>query len=195
MHEMCVASKAQLVQLETPPRYSRFTAWCAQWDFGGLPWWLASSQVAGGGTLRYRSSDPTYLAHVGRWWRPLLAKIRPLLYENGGPVVMVQAPALPLVKGSAAGALGRHGRAGHTCVYRRTQDLNAVMDDIAWTHFRIQKALNGWCKQLRMLTDSAAGVKQVENEFGFYGPDETYSAQPFYARCLARQCSFQQRCL
>ena len=32
-----------------------------------------------------------YLAHVDRWWRPLLAKVRPLLYQNGGPVIMVQA--------------------------------------------------------------------------------------------------------
>ena len=48
-------------------------------------------QVAGGGTMRYRSSDPAYLAHVDRWWRPLLAKVQPLLYQNGGPVIMVQA--------------------------------------------------------------------------------------------------------
>ena len=48
-------------------------------------------QVAGGGTMRYRSSDPAYLAHVDRWWRPLLAKVQPLLYQNGGSVIMVQA--------------------------------------------------------------------------------------------------------
>ena len=54
-------------------------------------------QVAGGGTMRYRSSDPVYLAHVDRWWQRLLARVRPLLYQNGGPVAMVQArrPAAP----------------------------------------------------------------------------------------------------
>ena len=122
--ECMLHSKHSRLCLESLP--ATFTAWCAQWDFGSLPWWLAASQVAGGGTMRYRSSDPTYLAHVGRWWRPLLAKIRPLLYENGGPIVMVQAQALPLVKASAARALGKHGRARHTCVYRRSQEVNAV---------------------------------------------------------------------
>ena len=37
-----------------------------------------------------RTSDPAYLAHVDRWWVVLFAKLRPLLHENGGPILMVQ---------------------------------------------------------------------------------------------------------
>ncbi|GAB4821127.1 hypothetical protein N2152v2_008173 [Parachlorella kessleri] len=63
---------------------------CAEWDFGGLPWWLGSSKVAGGRTMRLRTNDPAYLAHVDRWWAVLFSKLGPLLYQRGGPVVMVQ---------------------------------------------------------------------------------------------------------
>ncbi|KAL0030525.1 hypothetical protein WJX79_001635 [Trebouxia sp. C0005] len=63
---------------------------CAEWDFGGLPWWLGSSQVVGGGKMHLRSSDPDYLEHVNRWFDVLLPKVAPYLYQRGGPVVMVQ---------------------------------------------------------------------------------------------------------
>ena len=63
---------------------------CAEWEFGGFPWWLGSPAVAGGGAMRLRSSDPRYLAHVDRWWAQLFARLRPWLYANGGPVVMMQ---------------------------------------------------------------------------------------------------------
>ncbi|KAH7292374.1 hypothetical protein KP509_29G065200 [Ceratopteris richardii] len=59
---------------------------CAEWDFGGFPAWLLMHQPA----LRLRSSDPLYLALVDDWWKILLPKINSLLYENGGPVIMVQ---------------------------------------------------------------------------------------------------------
>ncbi|PSC67692.1 Beta-galactosidase 17 [Micractinium conductrix] len=63
---------------------------CAEWDFGGFPWWLASSAVSGGGTMRMRTSDPAYLAHVDHWWAQLFPRLRRFLLEEGGPVLMVQ---------------------------------------------------------------------------------------------------------
>lgn len=59
---------------------------CAEWDLGGLPAWLLAIEPA----LKLRSSDPVYLHLVRRWWGVLLPKIIPFLYENGGPVIMVQ---------------------------------------------------------------------------------------------------------
>ncbi|MCO5584510.1 hypothetical protein L7F22_038438 [Adiantum nelumboides] len=59
---------------------------CAEWDFGGFPAWLLAQQPP----LRLRSSDSSYLKLVDEWWKILLPKICPLLYENGGPVIMVQ---------------------------------------------------------------------------------------------------------
>ncbi|KAG7674146.1 putative Beta-galactosidase 17 [Nannochloris sp. 'desiccata'] len=72
---------------------------CAEWDFGGLPAWLASSAISGGGSgngtgdytkMKLRSADQNYLHHVDRWWRVLLPRIAPRLRNNGGPVLMVQ---------------------------------------------------------------------------------------------------------
>ena len=66
---------------------------CGEWDGGGLPAWLASSAVTGGGQrMRLRSHDPLYLSHVDRWWRTLLPRFTALMRTNGGggPILMVQ---------------------------------------------------------------------------------------------------------
>ncbi|PVH62072.1 hypothetical protein PAHAL_3G198700 [Panicum hallii] len=59
---------------------------CGEWDLGGLPPWLLTVEPS----LKLRSSDSTYLSLVGRWWGVLLPKVAPLLYSNGGPIIMVQ---------------------------------------------------------------------------------------------------------
>ncbi|XP_038875608.1 beta-galactosidase 17 [Benincasa hispida] len=59
---------------------------CAEWDFGGFPAWLLTKTPAS----RLRSSDPGYLQWVERWWGIILPKVAPLLYNNGGPIIMVQ---------------------------------------------------------------------------------------------------------
>ncbi|KAF8011578.1 hypothetical protein BT93_J2001 [Corymbia citriodora subsp. variegata] len=59
---------------------------CAEWDFGGFPYWLLAIKPA----LTLRSSDPTFVKLVERWWSILLPKVSSLLYANGGPIIMVQ---------------------------------------------------------------------------------------------------------
>ncbi|PKA57288.1 Beta-galactosidase 8 [Apostasia shenzhenica] len=59
---------------------------CAEWDLGGFPAWILAIEPA----VKLRSSDPAYLSLVERWWGILLPKLVPFLYENGGPIVMVQ---------------------------------------------------------------------------------------------------------
>eukprot|EP00884_Botryococcus_braunii_P022552 jgi/Botrbrau1/8981/Bobra.0148s0087.1 len=63
---------------------------CAEWDFGGFPWWFSSSMVQGARTMKLRTNDPDYIRLVDRWWNVLLPKLKPYLYEHGGPIVMVQ---------------------------------------------------------------------------------------------------------
>ncbi|XP_014662110.1 PREDICTED: beta-galactosidase-like isoform X2 [Priapulus caudatus] len=58
----------------------------AERDMGGLPYWLLSVNAS----MALRTSDPQYLYYVDRWFDVLMPKIKPLLYSNGGPVVMVQ---------------------------------------------------------------------------------------------------------
>ncbi|NXR79253.1 BGAL galactosidase, partial [Pycnonotus jocosus] len=58
---------------------------CAEWDMGGLPAWLLEKK-----SIVLRSSDSDYLEAVERWMGVLLPKMRPYLYQNGGPIIMVQ---------------------------------------------------------------------------------------------------------
>ena len=57
---------------------------CAEWEMGGLPWWLLRNRQ-----LTVRSSDPAYLRAVFAYNRVLCEKVRPYLYTNGGPVILV----------------------------------------------------------------------------------------------------------
>ena len=57
----------------------------AEWEFGGLPSWLLKER-----DIVLRSSNEKYLRHVDRWMNVLLTRLKPYLYENGGPIIMVQ---------------------------------------------------------------------------------------------------------
>ncbi|KAK4475994.1 hypothetical protein MN116_001229 [Schistosoma mekongi] len=59
---------------------------CAEWDFGGLPAWLLRINPL----MKVRSSHPEYMKFVTKWFNVLLPYIKPYLYENGGPIIMVQ---------------------------------------------------------------------------------------------------------
>jgi beta-galactosidase len=57
-----------------------------EWDFGGVPWWLTRYL-----TLReFRSSNPLYLKFVSEYLKVYLGKVKPFLYQNGGPIITVQ---------------------------------------------------------------------------------------------------------
>jgi hypothetical protein len=59
---------------------------CGEWEFGGFPAWLLEN-----GTIKLRTYAQPYIGHVNDWWsKGLLPVVKPLLYSNGGPVVMVQ---------------------------------------------------------------------------------------------------------
>lgn len=59
----------------------------AERDMGGLPYWLLREDP----DMKLRTSDPSYLQYVDNWFgEVLLPMVRPLLYSEGGPVVMVQ---------------------------------------------------------------------------------------------------------
>uniref|UniRef100_A0A7M4EQ12 Beta-galactosidase n=1 Tax=Crocodylus porosus TaxID=8502 RepID=A0A7M4EQ12_CROPO len=58
---------------------------CAEWDMGGLPAWLLEKE-----SIVLRSSDLDYLESVDKWMGVFLPKMKPLLYQNGGPIIMVQ---------------------------------------------------------------------------------------------------------
>ena len=58
---------------------------CAEWELGGYPAWLLKDR-----SVVLRSSEPKYTAAVHAWFARLGQEIKPLLQENGGPVIAVQ---------------------------------------------------------------------------------------------------------
>ena len=58
---------------------------CAEWEFGGYPWWLLKQP-----DLKVRSQDPRFLAAAGRYLKKLGAQLAPLQITHGGPIILVQ---------------------------------------------------------------------------------------------------------
>lgn len=58
---------------------------CAEWEFGGLPWWLLCDS-----NVRLRCFNQPYLKAVDRFFDELIARIVPLQSTQGGPVIAVQ---------------------------------------------------------------------------------------------------------
>ncbi|XP_060086109.1 beta-galactosidase-like [Ylistrum balloti] len=57
-----------------------------EWEFGGLPAWILQKNP----NTVFRTMDPVYIHYMDLWLDKLLPMLRPLLYSNGGPVIMVQ---------------------------------------------------------------------------------------------------------
>ena len=58
---------------------------CAEWDFGGLPFWLLAGEE-----MELRTSDERYLRHVRDYYDRLMPLLAPLQIDQGGPVLMLQ---------------------------------------------------------------------------------------------------------
>ncbi|KUO12252.1 glycoside hydrolase family 35 protein [Streptomyces sp. DSM 15324] len=58
---------------------------CAEWDGGGLPYWLTSDP-----DIRLRTSDPRFTDAFDRYLDLLLPALLPYMAASGGPVIAVQ---------------------------------------------------------------------------------------------------------
>jgi beta-galactosidase len=58
---------------------------CAEWEMGGLPWWLLKEQ-----DIKVRTRDPRYLSAVRRYLAEVGRVLGPLQITKGGPILMVQ---------------------------------------------------------------------------------------------------------
>jgi beta-galactosidase len=58
---------------------------CAEWEFGGYPWWLLKDS-----TLKVRSKDERFVAAYSKYIKQLSKQLIPLLITHGGNIVMVQ---------------------------------------------------------------------------------------------------------
>lgn len=57
---------------------------CAEWDLGGLPYWLLKKKGLG-----IRTSDPEFMKYVRRYTERLAKEFVPYLSTNGGPIIAV----------------------------------------------------------------------------------------------------------
>jgi len=58
---------------------------CAEWEWGGHPYWLLHDP-----NMEVRTTYPGYLTAVRRFYEALFDEVKDLMYEKGGPIVMVQ---------------------------------------------------------------------------------------------------------
>ena len=58
---------------------------CAEWEMGGLPWWLLKKK-----DISLRSLDPYFMERVRKFEAALAGQLADLQISRGGPVIMVQ---------------------------------------------------------------------------------------------------------
>ncbi|AIE85305.1 beta-galactosidase [Fimbriimonas ginsengisoli] len=58
---------------------------CTEFDFGGLPAWLQKDR-----SMVVRSKDPKFLRYTQRYFDKVGKLLKPLLIQNGGPIILTQ---------------------------------------------------------------------------------------------------------
>lgn len=58
---------------------------CAEWEMGGLPWWLLKNE-----NIKLRTKDPLYVNAAKNYLIEVGKVLSPLQITNGGPIIMVQ---------------------------------------------------------------------------------------------------------
>ncbi|HOW32318.1 MAG TPA: beta-galactosidase, partial [Bacteroidales bacterium] len=58
---------------------------CAEWEFGGYPWWLLKEK-----DMVVRSKDQRFLDAAGKYLTELGRQVKDLQITSGGPIIMVQ---------------------------------------------------------------------------------------------------------
>ena len=58
---------------------------CSEWTWGGLPLWL--QDIPG---MAVRTNSTAFMREMERWVRRVVAEVRPLLADRGGPIILFQ---------------------------------------------------------------------------------------------------------
>ena len=77
---MTLAKKYNLLVIVRPGPYI-----CAEWEFGGLPYWLLKEDG-----IKIRTKDPKYLQPALEWFDHLFPVLAPHLISRGGNIIMTQ---------------------------------------------------------------------------------------------------------
>lgn len=83
---------------------------CSEWSFGGLPWWLITTEG-----MVTRTENAPFMAAMGRWVRVLLEQIGDRQFTQGGPIILAQ------MENEYANVAERYGEAGQRYLAWATQ--------------------------------------------------------------------------
>lgn len=121
---------------------------CAEWEMGGLPWWLLKKK-----DIRLRSLDPYFMERVTLFEQKAGEQLAPLTIAHGGPIIMVQVeneygayatdkPYIMAIRDvvkksfgvgdDAAGGAAAKGPVLFQCDWSSNFTENAL-DDLVWT--------------------------------------------------------------
>ena len=96
--EFCrIAQEENLWVILRPGPYA-----CAEWDGGGLPWWLLKKP-----DIQLRSQDPDFLKAATAWLKDVGRELGPLQVTRGGPILMAQVENEYGFYGKDAGYMGK----------------------------------------------------------------------------------------
>jgi len=93
---------------------------CAEWDMGGLPWWLLKKE-----DIKLRTQDPYFLERTRKYILKVGEALAPLQITNGGNILMVQVE-------NEYGHYGTEGRYGEDIEY-----LGKVRDYVVEAGFNV----------------------------------------------------------
>lgn len=110
---------------------------CAEWEMGGLPWWLLKKE-----NMELRSLNKDFMQAVGRFQRRLAKELQPFMLKNGGNILMLQVEnefgsygtdkAYMSAMRDSLRAAGWEGTAMFQCDWSSNFQNNAL-DDLIWT--------------------------------------------------------------
>jgi len=158
---------------------------CAEWEMGGLPWWLLKKK-----DIRLREQDPFFMERARLFEEKLAEQLRPLTIANGGPIIMVQVeneygsygedkPYIAAMRDIIREAWGE-GPVLFQCDWASNFEKNGL-DDLIWTmNFGTGANID---QQFRRLRELRPGTPLMCSEFwsGWFdkwgGPPETRPAK------------------
>lgn len=76
-----IAAEEGLMVILRPGPYA-----CAEWEFGGYPWWLGKDRL-----MDIRSNNKPFLDSCSTYINKLAEAVKGFQVTNGGPVIMIQA--------------------------------------------------------------------------------------------------------
>lgn len=75
-----IAAELELYVILRPAPYI-----CAEWEFGGLPYWLMKEQK-----MKIRFDNQLFMEKIDRYFAHLFPQVKDLQITNGGPIILMQ---------------------------------------------------------------------------------------------------------